>query len=136
MIEIQWHPTRKDLRVFSLLLIVFCGVVAMLMYFRSGSFRWPAIIATVGLVAGVIGCLRPAAIRPVYLSWMVATFPIGWTVSHLILAAVYFFVFTPIGWLLRLTGHDPMKCRRDRSRDTYWEPRTSERKPADYFRQF
>jgi hypothetical protein len=54
----------------------------------------------------------------------------------LVLASTYFLVLTPIGWLLRRTGRDPLSLRRDVNRKTYWVDHET---PADirrYFRQF
>ena len=114
MLEIRWQPTRKDLRVFSALLIAFGGVVAAMLYRRIGNANLSWAIAGTGLVVGTLGCLWPSLARPVYVGWMIAVFPIGWTVSHLVLAAIYYFVFTPIGWLLRWSGRDAMQRRLDR----------------------
>jgi hypothetical protein len=136
MIEIHWHPTRKELRVFSLLLIVFCGVVAIAIHFRTAATSVAYLVAGIGFLLGTIGAIWPSAARPVYRIWMVATFPIGWTVTHLILAMVYYLVFTPLGLLLRMTGHDPLKRVLKRSQETYWEPRPDDRRPTDYLRPF
>jgi hypothetical protein len=69
-------------------------------------------------------------------AWMEAVAPMGWSVSNLVLASTYFLVLTPIGWLLRRTGRDPLSLRRDVNRKTYWVDHET---PADirrYFRQF
>jgi len=68
---------------------------------------------------------------------MYAAFPIGWTVSHVLLAVVYFAVLTPTGLGLRLLGYDPMS-RRDRSEEktSYWERECAPENRERYFRQF
>ena len=43
-----------------------------------------------------MGWLRPDWARPLYVGWLYAVFPIGWTISHLILAVIYFLILTPI----------------------------------------
>jgi hypothetical protein len=136
MIDIRWNPSRRELRAFSLMLIAFGLIVAAIVWYRTNSANIPAIIAIVGVLVGGLGAVYPPAARPVYLAWMVAAFPIGWTVSHLVLAAAFYFVFTPIGWLLRLSGRDPMHRHFDRDAESYWEPRPEPRPPGDYFRQF
>ena len=67
---------------------------------------------------------------------MYAVYPIGWTVSHLALAVVYYLVVTPIGLLMRLFGRDPMRRKFDPSATTYWQPHESPDEPERYFRQF
>ena len=61
---------------------------------------------------------------------------IGWILSSVVLAVLYYLVLTPIGVLLRLTGYDPMKRRFDRTAKTYWLPRNSDTETERYFKQF
>jgi hypothetical protein len=42
---------------------------------------------------------------------------------RLILLPIFYGVFTPLGWLLRLAGIDFMNRRLDRARSSYWIPR-------------
>ena len=42
----------------------------------------------------------PALRRPIYLGWLHAVSPIGWTVSHLLLAAMYYLLIYAIGLVL------------------------------------
>ena len=67
---------------------------------------------------------------------MLAAVPIGWTLSHLVLGAVYYGVFTPIGLVMRLLGHDPLERRFDPTATSYWIERTDRSDPARHFRQF
>jgi hypothetical protein len=67
-----------------------------------------------------------------YLAW-----PIGFVVSHVVLALVYYLVLTPIGLAMRVFGYDPMRREFDRSAESYWIARdTAEIKAERYFRQF
>ena len=80
--------------------------------------------------------LAPPARRLIYLGWMYAAFPIGWTVAHIFLAAIYYLVFAPIGLLLRLVKGDPLERGLDRSVPTYWAKRPPTGDMRRYFRQF
>ena len=74
--------------------------------------------------------------RFIYVGWMVLAFPIGWTVSQVMLAIMFFGLFTPIGLVFRLIGRDPLQRTRPSGRESYWEPKPT---PADlrrYFKQF
>ena len=67
---------------------------------------------------------------------MSSAFPIGWTISHVLLFVVYFVILTPVGWLLRLSGKDLLDRRLDRDAVSYWTERTASRDASRYFRQF
>ena len=92
--------------------------------------RWPSSIGGVGLVA-------PAAIKPVYMAWMVVAFPIGWTVSKVVLAAMLYLVFTPLALVFRLMGRDALDMRLRRpAGESYWKAKPSARSGDEYLRQF
>lgn len=133
--EINWNPSRKELRQFGFLCLVFFGGLAAYYGYRGGLTVGVQALAAAALAGGVLGAVAPQALKYVFVGWIVAVFPIGWTVSHLLLGFIYFFVLTPIGLLLRALGHDPMNRKLDRGADTYWT--THEQAPvARYFRQF
>jgi hypothetical protein len=141
MIEIDWNPDRRKLRHFAVIWMVGFLIVGSILAFRHGIQPVSAIgplslaIMFAALVVGVLGLLAPPAVRPLYLVWMAVAFPIGWVLSHLLLAVVYYGVFTPIGLLLRLSGRDPLVLR-DSGRESYWIERKRRSPASRYFRQF
>ena len=136
IVDINWNPSRKELKVFSLLLIVFFAIVAGLAWRKGASFETSCLIAGGGAVVGIAGVLSPAFIRIVYVVWMAAVFPIGFVVSNVVLAVVFYGVVWPIGILTRLTGRDALLLRFDREAKTYWNVRQPTRDPRRYFRQY
>ena len=136
LIDIKWKPTTRELRVFAVLWLVFFGLLGGWMLSRGSSLTWVGSVWAVALTGGVLGLLLPELLRPVYLLWMGLAFPIGWLVSHLILGLVYFGLLTPIGLLMRLAGHDPLRLKPDRGKATYWRERSTETDTSRYFRQF
>jgi hypothetical protein len=137
-LDINWNPSDKQLRQFSLLLAVLLGGLAGWLTWKSHSAALVAGLGTVAAAAGLIGLLCPGLMRVVYVVWMAAAFPIGWLVSHLLLAAIYYLVITPIGVIMRVCGYDPMQRRFDRQAKTYWKPREDQDKDDTkrYFKQY
>ena len=136
LVDINWNPSRKELRVFALLLIGFGVIVAAVLYQRLESQTPSAVVFLVASTIGFLGLVVPAWLRPVYVVWMGLAFPIGWTVSHLMMLAVFYLVLTPIGIAMRLCGRDPMQRRIDRDAKTYWLPCPTRSDLKNYFRQF
>jgi hypothetical protein len=73
-----------------------------------------------------------------------AVFPIGWTVSLLLLAAIYYLVLTPIGLAQRAVGRDALRLRKDHSArspqspqspQSYWVPYEPPENAERYFGQ-
>ena len=106
VIEINKNPTRRDLAIFGLLLLLFTGLVGAGLYFRAGAHEAARIVWMTGAGLVLLFFAVPKVQRPIYLGWIYATFPIGFVLSHLILGAVFYLVFTPLGLLMRLFGFD------------------------------
>ena len=102
-----------------------------------GPFRVAGSLWAIGTAGAFLIWIVPRAGRQIYVGWMLAGVPIGWTLSHGVLAIVYYVVVTPIGLLMRLFGRDPMQRRLDRSGDgSYWIERPPQADTSRYFRQF
>ena len=136
MIGINRNPSHRELLVFGCLLGLFTLLVGALAYFQWDS---PTAASRIWIAGGSLTVLHfaiPPLRRWVYLTWMYAAFPIGWTVSHALLALLYYGILTPIGLIMRLIGYDPMSRRLRTERRTYWEEYSPEGDPKRYFRQF
>jgi fatty acid desaturase len=137
VVQINTNPTRRQLNHFGFIwlgFLVFFGAIA---FFKSNSpmvARWLWVAA---VVVPIVGWLVPPFMRLVFLGMSYLAWPIGFVVSHVVLAVVYYVVLTPIGLLTRLFGYDSMKKSFDPDAESYWIERSSDAddlKP--YFRQF
>ena len=136
MMPINWRPDRKTLAGFSEAWMFFVGMVAAPLAWYRGRPGLAATFWVLAVVVRLVGLIRPAAIRPIYLGLTLATWPIGWVISHLALALFYYGVLTPVGLAFRLVGRDALRRRFDRGAATYWEPHNPDRGLARYLRQF
>jgi hypothetical protein len=113
-------------------------VLAILGAWRAGD--WPAAaIAASWVAAGglaVAAAAAPRALRPVWIAACAVALPVGWLLSRVLLAAIYYGVVTPLGWIARLAGHDPLQRRIDRTAPTYWAPRPPPPPPERHLRQY
>jgi hypothetical protein len=137
---IRWHeiprsPPPRTLRQFAALCVVIFGGAAAWRWSRAGAFDLRTALLALGGLAGAAGLARPALIRPLFVGWLMLTFPVGWAVSRIILLVMFFGIFTPIALLFRMTGRDALQLRRGVRRDSYWIPK---RPPTgeSYYRQF
>jgi hypothetical protein len=135
MNEINWNPTRNQLRTFVVALVAAFAIAAIIVYRNTGSIAIAAAILAAGLIIALIGHFHEGLIRVMYIAWMLAVFPIGWMVSWLLLAGVYYLVVTPIGLTRRLLRRDTLGKRFDRSAETYWRRRSPPSAVDRYFQQ-
>ena len=89
-----------------------------------------------GLTVGPVGIIWPQALRPIFVAWMVLAFPIGWTMSQVILGLMFYGVFTPIALIFRIIGRDPLQRARPQGVTSYWTPKATPADPRRYFKQF
>ncbi len=135
LIRINHDPPRWHLVMFGVIWTVLFGALT----WRLHALGSPPIVCY--LLAGV-AFLLPAPgwffspwMRALYVGSIYATMPIGWVVSHVIIAFIYFAVLMPIGLMLRLRGYDPLQLR-GKKKESYWVQREGTRKVEQYFRQF
>lgn len=134
--DISFQPTSRVLRQFAGLWLVFFGVLACWHAVVRGNVLLATTLATLALTVGPLGLIRPQSVRWIYVGWMILAFPIGWTVSRVLLAGLYYGLITPIGLVQRLTGRDPLQLRFRTDRQTYWMDKPSPSDARSYFRQF
>lgn len=134
MLDINWNPSRRELRQFACLWLPAFAAFAGTAIYRSGGVTAAVVIWTVAALVAAIGLASPQRVKPLFVGWMAAAYPVGWTVSHVVLGIVYFGLFTIVGLLMRLFRYDPLD--RATSRRSYWMERRAAAAPEAYFRQF
>ena len=123
VVQINRNPTSRQLNQFGwiwMAFVSFFGAVAWIK-FDNPTLAKGLWIAAVAVPA--IGWTVPALMRLVFLGMSFVAWPIGFVVSHVVLAAVYYLVVTPIGLVMRLIGYDSMTKKFDREAATYWVAR-------------
>lgn len=133
--DIQFRPAEKLLRQFAGLWLVFFGGMAAWQGLVRERPATGLVLGALALTIGPLGLLVPRLMRPIYVTWMVLAFPIGFVVSNLVLALLFYGLFTPVGLFFRLTGRDPLSRKRPQG-TTYYQPKTTPSDPALYLRQY
>jgi Saxitoxin biosynthesis operon protein SxtJ len=134
--DIQFTPTKKTLRQFAGLGVVFFGGAALWQAFGRGHIGLATSLGGLSLLFAVTGLAAPQSLRLIYVGWMILAFPIGWTVSLLMLTIIYYGLFTPIGLVFRLIGRDPLDRTKHPGATSYWAPKPAPDKLSRYFKQF
>jgi Saxitoxin biosynthesis operon protein SxtJ len=129
-----FNPSDRMLRQFAGLWIVFFGAIA----FRQFQHNRPTVAAVVAVLAvtvGPMGLFLPRWIRPIFVGWMTAAYPIGWVVSRIVLGTVFYGIFTPVALVFRLIGRDTLALKPKPAADSYWHSKAGAEK-AQYLRQY
>jgi len=134
LIRINRNPSSRQLAVFGLAWLVFLGLWGWASWLRGRHIAAEMIWALAAAVP-LAGLLVPRFLRLVYLAMSYLTYPIGFAVSHVVLALAYYLALAPIGLTMRLFRYDPLCRRFDPKARSYWRSRSGTKSLEDYFRQ-
>lgn len=137
ILDINWSPTKRELRIFAMLQIVFCALVAFVIVRRhTQTLEIPLTIVSISAAIGIAGTIFTPLIRLVYRTWMAAVFPIAWVVSHAMMRVIFYLIISPMAVVMRWFRYDPMTRRFDRSAATYWIRRRRTTETSRYLKQY
>ncbi len=136
LVVINKNPKPRELRLFACVYTpIFCAILIFVFY-KAGQETALKAAAGIGGAMLLLGLIAPIAVKPIFILGQYVAFPFGFVISHILLGAFYYLVFTPIGLLMRLFGRDPMTRNLDRSKNTYWIPRKPNVNSKSYFKQY
>ena len=135
MIAIQWNPDQKQLRQFAgIWFPAFCALVGWSIVRKTGYWHEVEVGWAIAGIISIAGLVFPPLIRPIFVGLILLTYPIGWVVSHVLLGLIFYGIVTPIGIILRITGHDPLQINTPLG-NSLWKSPTGKTDPGSYLRQ-
>jgi hypothetical protein len=110
-------------RAFGLVMAGFFAIVALFPVLRGpwSAARWWALALAAAFLAAAL--LWPAALRPLNRLWTLFGLLLSRIVAPLVLMLLFYATVTPLGWMMRATGKDPLRLRRNADAASYWIPR-------------
>jgi len=137
LIEVNWCPKQKELRNFAIIALIASLLIACLLYVLKGvKIQWAVIIIVAGFGIFLSSFVSPKLTRIIYLGLILVTFPIGWTISMILLTAFYFLLLVPLGLIFRLLGRDSLCRKFDPAAKSYWLARRQPDSLDRYFHQY
>ena len=126
---------KSDLRNFGITVGIILLIISGFLFWKEKeSFQ---IFLAIGITLFLTAIAIPAVLKPVYWMWMIFAIILGWIMTRLILAFMFFLIFTPIGLTLRFFGKQFLELRWDKSKESYWNFRTNEHlQNENYEKQF
>ncbi len=122
-------------RSFGLVFAVVFALIALFPLWWGGPVRIWALVVAGAFAAAAL--LMPVVLRPLSLLWFRIGLLLHRVVNPLLMAVLYFGVFTPMGLVLRARGKDLLRLRRDRASASYWIAREPPGpKPGSMSKQF
>jgi len=109
-------------RGFGLVFAAFFVLLAVLSLWH-GTARWP-VWSGLAVVALVLALAAPQLLAPLNWVWTKIGLLLHHIVSPVFLAVLFYACVTPVGFLMRLSGKDPLRLRYEPDAMSYWIVRT------------
>ena len=110
--------TRRELRRFGFNLALGLTVAGFIMFLRHKPyFLW---FLSAGAFVFILSILYPSALKPIKKILDFVIFSFSWLVNAISLLFAFYFIFTPIGILLRFFRKDLLHRKIDRNIKSYW----------------
>jgi len=137
MVQLDLNPSSDKLRQFGWISPIMLLSIGLVLRWRVGlSLGALAGMCLFGLLVFAASRVSPRLVRPVYVGLTIIGYPIGWVISHLVMALFYFGIITPVALVFRLLGRDTLHRRWDSGSETYWTEHPKCDSSTQYFRQF
>jgi Saxitoxin biosynthesis operon protein SxtJ len=108
-------------RSFGTLFVVVFAVVGGFIWWRGGgAFGWWFSLSGLTLL---VTLAKPDWLTPANRAWMKLAEILNRIVSPIVLGVMFYGLFAPIGWAMRLAGRDVLKRQYERSARSYWVER-------------
>ena len=127
---------KADLKKFGLFMgaVLFLGSLYLLwkqqQTYAVGGFILAGVFAALAFVG-------PVVLKPLQRAWMAMAVVMGFVMSRIIVAVIFYGMVTPIGLVGRLAGKKFLELKIDKAAVSYWigreQPKTEK---SDYERQF
>jgi hypothetical protein len=128
--EIQL-PSNKKFGFF----FAFVFAIAAAYFFNFSNMIWAYISAGTSFIFLVITLVRDELLLPLNKLWMRIGLLLGIIVSPIVLGVIFFGLFTPIAFLMRLSGRDELSLKFSK-KPSHWILRSEPIKPESFKQQF
>lgn len=118
-------------RSFGMVFAAFCAVVAGIQLWIGSGRLWLWLAAAGVFVIPAL--LAPRLLHPLNVLWFKFGILLHHIVTPIVLGLMFFVVFTPTGFWMRLTGKRPLNLHFDPEAGTYWITRTPPGPPPGSF---
>jgi len=110
--------TKTELKKFGVLLGVVSVIIGSYLYWDGKIVHYYIFI--IGFLLTSVGILIPIYLLPFHKIWMGIAIILGFFVSRIVLSLIFYFVVTPLGLVLRISGLDLLNLKNDKNPDSYW----------------
>ena len=126
--DISLPSNRSFGLFFTVIFLLFSGY-----FFFNNSFQLSQVFVCISVIFFILSILNPKILLPLNFSWMFFGFLMGLVVSPIVLGAIFFLIFTPIGLFMKIIGRDELRVKK-LSLQSYWKKREINKSGSNHFK--
>lgn len=141
MMKIDLNPRPAILRQFAWFALIGLPAIAWLVLRLAGAFSWShwLLLGAVGVAVLQLGAFLAGATVPtrwLFVGLTVVALPIGFVLSQILMAVIFYLVITPIALVFRASGRDVLGRRPAPNQSSFWHDRGPQRSRTSYFKLY
>ena len=129
--EVELPSNRKFGLFFT---VVFGGLSAY--FYLKGSDTWLYAFGSLAISFLIVTGIKAEVLYPLNKLWMRFGLLLGMIVSPIVLGIIFFALFTPIAFLMRLAGRDELHLRLKKEQSSHWIKREAQVQSESFKHQF
>ena len=122
-------PSNRKFGIF----FTFVFVATATYFFWEGSTQVSVILGVLAAVFALVTIIKSELLLPLNKLWMSLGLLLGVIISPIVLGVLFFFLFTPIAFLMRLLGRDELRLKKFEAK-SYWKSREPSGPNGDSFK--
>lgn len=128
-------PDKYVLRKFGVSLAIVFLLITLFVSRKSPQNIWPTFLLS--FVFYLSALIKPALLKPIHVVLAQVGLVTTWIISRVALFIIFYFLFTPMGLIIRLFGIDLLDRKIDRHKESYWKVKEKNIPgPLGYEKQF
>jgi len=123
------------LRKFGVSLAIALLLITLFISIKSPQKIWLTLFLSFAFYLSAL--IKPSLLKPIHVVLARAGLVMAWLMRRLALFIIFYFLFTPLGLIMRLFGNDPLDRKIDRHKGSYWKVKEKNTPgPSGYEKQF
>jgi len=115
---------RGEYRKFGQTMGIFFIVIGLVFFSLASNSAIPLLLTGGSIL--LVGFFAPVILKPLFILWMSLARILGFIMTRVILALIFFLIFSPIGLVFRLIKKDHLDEAIDPDAASYWRIRGSQ----------
>ena len=128
--EVELPSNRKFGFFFTFVLLAFAGY-----FFIHDSVITPYILLALAVALLLVTLVKSVVLLPLNKLWMRFGLLLGMIANPIVLGLIFFVMFTPIAFLMRLRGRDELRLK-FKEKNTHWINRDTQKQTDTFKHQF